>query len=66
MGGIFHSQDARGLLAGLTIKFIIFIYFDHIVYTGKHRFSIKMCTIRFFVELDSFQIDDKDPSTSNI
>ena len=67
MRGIFHPQGGLELSAKLTEKFMIFVYFFLPYYSCyKLRFGIKMCTIKFSMQLNMFQIDDKDIITNNI
>ena len=51
MRDIFLPQGGPRLSARLTKKFIIFYIFD---------LGIKMCTIKFSIEFNIFQIDDRD------
>ena len=64
--GIFHPQGKPELLAGLMEKFMIFLYFWSYYSCYKLHFGIKLCTIKFSIQLDTFQIDDKDLIISNI
>ena len=47
-------------------KFIICLYFWPYYLCYKLHFGIKMCTIKFSIELNTVQIIDKDPTISNI
>ena len=59
----FSFSKQAGLSAGFMEKFIFFYIFDLI---DKLPFGIKMCKIKFSIELNTFQIDDKDLATTNI
>ena len=66
MRGIFYPQGGLGLSAGITEKFIIFLYFWSYHSCYRLHFVIKVCIIKFFTELNTFQMDDKDLPTNNI
>ena len=47
-------------------KFKIFLYFLSHFSCYKHHFDIKMCTIKFSIKRNTFQIDDKGLTGNNI
>ena len=68
MRGIFHPSRWAGAIGQAEEKVykVIFLYFLPYYLCYKLHFGIKMCTIKFSIKLNTFQIDDKDLTTNNI
>ena len=62
MRGIFHPQGGPWLSAGLTKRFNHFVFLTFLCY--MLNFVIKMCSVKFSIELNTFHIDSKDINTN--